>query len=235
MIQRFLTKEYRQLPKDEFIDRILCSVAGMTKKNNIYLMDKGISAMPENADILEIGSFAGQSAIIMNYLMKKHNKKGKIICIDPYVYEGWFDLQKNTDDEYLNSVGQQTHINRLNYLHFIHASFVKNTNFFCSENVPLLYKITSNDFFEKFKNNLFPELLNLNIGFCYIDGEHSKDTAFNDMKNCLNISIKSTMILMDDTDTRLNLGSVEATKEIKKLPNIKVVLSNPNILFQKIY
>ena len=50
-----------------------------TKKNNIYLMDKGISAMPENADILEIGSFAGQSAIIMNYLMKKHNKKGKII------------------------------------------------------------------------------------------------------------------------------------------------------------
>jgi predicted O-methyltransferase YrrM len=225
-------KKHKELTKDEYIDRILCSVAGMTSKQNIYLMDKAIAALPEQFDVLEIGSFAGQSAILLNYLMKKHNKKGKIICVDPFYYEGWYDKQ-NQSQEYISSIANHPNITRQEYLHFIEQSFKTNTHIFCKENPPQLYKMRSDDFFIKLSTDQLPELSELKFGFCYIDGDHSKASALNDMKNCISSSMPNAMILMDDSAKQYRLGSTDAANEILKWKKVKLIAESPNRLFQK--
>ncbi|MCU0428759.1 MAG: class I SAM-dependent methyltransferase [Cytophagaceae bacterium] len=230
MISRF--KRQKQLPKDEFIDRILCSVAGMTSKQNIYLMDAAIAALPEYFDVLEIGSFAGQSAIVLDYLMKKHSKKGKIVCVDPFHYEGWYD-QQNQSKEYLNSVANQAQLSRHDYLEFVEQAFRTNVLFFCKENPPLLYKMKSDDFFQKLSSHQLPELTGMKFGFCYIDGDHSKESAIGDMRNCISCSIPKAMILMDDSAPQYRYGSAVAADEMLKWKEVKLIDENPNRLFQK--
>lgn len=226
-------KKFIELQKDEYVDRILCSVAGMTPRYNLYLMDKGIASMPDNTDVLEIGSFAGQSAILLHYFMRKHQKKGRVICIDPYIFEGWEDTKNENNKSYLNSVGNQVNLQRTDYLTFIENSFKSNVQFFCPENTPHLYKFKSKQFFERFKNGMFPELEYFRPGFCYIDGNHSYENAILDTKNCIAISHPKALILMDDTASTMKLGSVDAGKEIKKWKELELIAENPNLLFKK--
>jgi hypothetical protein len=222
----------KKIPRDEFIERILCTVPGMTPASNIYLMDKAIAHMPGDADVLEIGSFAGQSAILFHYLMRKHGKKGRIVCVDPFIYEGWQD-SKSADKKYLEIVGNDPLLSRKDYLQFVEASFQRNVSFFCSANTPQLYKMNSDDFFARLQKGDFPELKAFKPGFCYIDGDHSKAAALSDAKNCLQLSVKGGWLLMDDTSKGSGLPSAEAAEEICSWKELELVDKNPNFLFRK--
>lgn len=205
----------------------------MTLPSNIYLMDKAISEMPNPADVLEIGSFAGQSAIILHYLMQLHNKQGKIVCVDPFMYAGWEDESKKNDEAYMKTVGNSASMTRESYLQFVEDAFRKNVSFFCPANTPALYKMKSNSFFEHLLHGKFPELKDFKPGFCYIDGDHGKKETLDDLRNCMQHSAQNAFILVDDSYRGISLGSGEAIQEACQWHELEVVGENPNFMFRK--
>ncbi len=230
----FLPKKFKTLPPNEFIERILCTVPGMTSLSNIYLMDKAIALLPENCAVLEIGSFCGQSAVILSHLLRKHNKKATVVCVDPFIFEGWQDRFHNAGNRISEFVGDHPTISRKEYLKFVEDSFHTNVSFFCQEPKPVLYKMESDDFFYQWQKGNIPELKNMKLGFSYIDGNHSKVAAINDARNCLQQTVNGGWILMDDTNPKSKLGSADAGKEICQWKELELADQNPNLLFRKI-
>lgn len=226
-------KKFKTIPRNEFIERICCTVPGMTLPSNIYLMNKAVAEMPDHSGVLEIGSFAGQSAIILHYLMQLHNKQGKIVCVDPFMYAGWEDESKKNDVVYMKTVGNNASMTRESYLEFVEDAFRKNVSFFCPVNAPALYKMKSNSFFEDLENGKIPELKDFKPGFCYIDGDHGKKETLDDLRNCMKHSDKNAFILVDDSYRGISLGSGEAIQEARRWPELEVVGENPNFMFRK--
>jgi hypothetical protein len=225
-------KKAKTIPRDEFIERICCTVPGMTLSSNIYLMDKAVSEMPDHSGVLEIGSFAGQSAIILHYLMQKYGKQGKIVCVDPFIYAGWEDERRKNDPVYMNAVGNSS-MTRTSYMQFVEEAFRKNVSFFCPVNTPALYKMKSNSFFEDLENGKFPELKDFRPGLCYIDGDHGKKETLDDLRNCMKHSGKNAFILVDDSYRGISFGSGEAISEVRQWKELEVVGENPNFMFRK--
>lgn len=226
-------KKFKTIPRNEFIERICCTVPGMTLPSNIFLMDKAVSEMPDHSGVLEIGSFAGQSAIILHYLMQLHGKQGKIVCVDPFMYTGWEDEGRKNDPAYMKTVGNNSSVSRESYLQFVEDAFRKNVSFFCPVNTPQLYKMKSNSFFEDLQNGKFPELKDFHPGLCYIDGDHGKKETLEDMRNCMERATQNAFILVDDSYRNISLGSGEAVSEIRQWAALEVVGENPNFMFRK--
>lgn len=245
ILKKIIKPEIKKIPNDDFIKRLRCSVIGegMLPEGNIYPIDFAIKNMPENGAVIEIGSYGGLSTNLICYLLKKHNKSNPFFTCDAWIYEGYYDSEKDSSHPQHKSgyMDGRDDIKRADYMHYIKQSFINSTKFLSKDNMPHSFHLTSDDFFVKWENeetlkDLFGRDIKLGgkISFAYIDGDHSYKAARNDFENTAKNLLSGGFIFMDDTADYFTYGSKEYMQELKKKTDFEIVLSNPNYLLRKI-
>jgi hypothetical protein len=226
-INRFKQKNL----KNEYIRWLSYANAGMLHWGNLYCIDLAIKNLPSNNPVLEIGSFCGLSTNIISFLLCKYEKTNKLISADKWIFGGVID-DKN--------VGE-SHISFKEYSKFVKSSFKRNTEFFSSKNKPFTIEAFSDEFFELWDGNkkaidVFNREIQLGgkISFCYIDGNHKYSFTKRDFVNVDKYLDIGGYILFDDSNDFGGFGAGKFMKEMKKNIRYKLVIKNPNYLFQKL-
>jgi len=129
--------------------------------------------------IIEIGSWAGQSALLWASACKKQGK-GKVFCIDTWG-------ASVISPKEMKDATKKDKIMKL-FLHNIRSSGLKNIIF------PL--RGTSNDIYEILKENTF--------NFIYIDGDHSYKQFKRDLENYSKLCKVGGVICGDDFEIKLS-------------------------------
>tara|TARA_B110000037_G_C17080752_1_gene489858 strand:+ start:220 stop:978 length:759 start_codon:yes stop_codon:yes gene_type:complete len=219
------TKTY----EDDYFLWLRFANPGMLNPGNIYLMKHAIDRLPSNDPIIEIGSFCGLSTNVISYLLRKANKKNLMFCSDKWDFEG---LESSG---YLGS----SDILHTDYKAHVKESFIRNINLF-SPNRPYPIELFSDEFFEKWAGDteltdIFNQRVKLGgkVSFCYIDGNHTYDFAKRDFENVHKHLVPGGFILFDDSSDADIFGLTRLMKEIKKRTDYRLVMKNPNYLFQK--
>jgi hypothetical protein len=217
--------------KDEYIDWLTFANAGMLHKGNIYAMNLALENLPSAAPVLEIGSFCGLSANVISYLLSRHGKNNVIFNCDRWIFEG---------AENGGNLGK-SNISHDKYRDFIKSSYLKNTEFFSSGNMPYTIEKFSAEFFELWEKrgtttDVFGRNIRLGgeISFCYIDGNHTYQYAKQDFDNIDKHLTLGGYILFDDSSDADPFGLTRLMKEIKKNRRYELVIKNPNYLFRRI-
>lgn len=228
--------------RDDFIARIRCAVAGegMLADGNVYCFDHAIRHLPPEGAVLEIGSFGGMSTNVIAWLLRKHGAKRAFFTCDPWLYEGFHDKTRSADARYMAHVDGSDSITRAAYSDFIREGFVRSTRFFSRDALPHTLHLTSDDFFEAWRKreslkDVFGNAAQLGgpLAFCYVDGNHDCEHARRDVENALELLVPGGWLLLDDSADHLPFGSVQVARELRRRKGLKLVLQNPNCLFQK--
>lgn len=217
--------------KDEYINWLGFANAGMLNQGNLYCFEYAIEHITSSNPILEIGSFCGLSTNAISYFAQKHNRRNKFITSDKWLFEG-----AETETNIPNS-----NLSYSEYRDYIKESYIRNITFFSKVNLPYTVEELSDDFFELwFKEETVKDVLNREvklggkISFCYIDGNHTYEYAKRDFENTDKYLEVGGFILFDDSFDGSPFGCSQLMKEIKKNLNYKLVIKNPNYLFQKV-
>lgn len=141
--------------------------------------------------IIEVGSWAGHSAILWASICKKY-KKGKVFCIDTW------EASSNATESMKYAV-KKDKIMKL-FLHNINLSGLKNYISFIRN--------SSDEAFKILKHNEFD--------FIYIDGDHSYNQFKKDLINYSKLLKVGGIICGDDLEmnpNNIDLGKINASKE----------------------
>ncbi len=221
---------------DGFLTWARFAVAGHPSAGNPFCMDHAIRHMPDGAPIVEIGSFAGLSAVQMCHLARKHGRTNRLIACDPWMFEGLppgitFPHTSVTSD---------------GYREYVRESFARNVRFFCADNLPAGVEMTSDDFFAAWRERReVPDVvggtvrLGGPIGFCFIDGNHTYECAARDFRNVDEFLAPGGFVLFDDSGDGQTApdgqpwGSCRAAREVLDTGRYELVMKNPNYLYRK--
>ncbi|NND82513.1 MAG: class I SAM-dependent methyltransferase [Gammaproteobacteria bacterium] len=217
--------------QDEYLSWLTLANAGMLSPGNVYSIHYAINNIPSDKPILEIGSFCGLSTNVISYLLSSSGNKNKIFTCDKWVFEG---------AENGGRLGESS-VSHKDYREFVKSTYIKNIEFFSKENKPYTIEVFSDDFFNLWnKKEETVDILgrSVNLGglfsFCYVDGNHTYEFAKRDFENIdLNLEVGG-FILFDDSFDSNQFGLTKLMKEVKQKKNYKLVIKNPNYMFQKI-
>lgn len=219
----------------EIIDpyiRFLCYAnAGMLNIGNLYLMEYALCHLPNDAPILEIGSFCGLSANVLTHLKQKHLIANRLITCDAWILE---EMQR----------GEKTVANSellfADYASFVRESYLRSTNIFSRGDLPFTIQATSDVLFAQWRANQSVHdirgreiALGGPLSFCYIDGNHTYDAAKRDFLNCDEFLATGGFLLFDDSSVG-EFGVARLVSEILKMGRFELVGKNPNHLFRKL-
>ncbi len=220
-----------KLLKDNYLKWLYFANPGMLNKGNIFAFDYAIKRLPSNNPILEIGSFCGLSTNTILYLLEKNKADNKFFTADKWDFEGYSD----------SNIGQ-SNVKFSDYKAFVKNSFIRNCEFFSSDKLPHTIESSSDEFFASWdqkltKIDVFGRKTKLGGKFsmCYVDGNHTFEVSLRDFLNTdKNLEIGG-FILFDDSNylARFGCGN-KLMKEVKRSKKYKLVMRNPNCLFQKI-
>jgi hypothetical protein len=217
--------------KDGFIEWISFVNGGWLNPGNVYCMDYAIRNLPSSNPVLEIGSFAGLSANVISYLLAKHKKQNTFFTTDPWIFEVM------EQDGFLAN----TKIHHSQYRQHVMEAYKKNVSFFSAARMPHTYELPADDFFVQWRNkgaakDIFSSEAKLGgpLSFCYIDGNHLYEFVSSDFKNTDEFLEPGGFILFDDSAKDFHPGVSKLMDELKKNPRYRVVINNPNYLFQKL-
>ena len=226
---------------DDYITRLQGSVggAGMLHPGNVYAFDYVLQRLPEAGDVLEIGSFAGLSTNVISWLLQKHQAgKRRLFCCDPWVYDGYYDVDRQYDPAYMTYFENCGHVTREDYTAFIRESFIRNTQLFSQGFLPHACHLTSDAFFDAWKEkrtltDVFHHSAALGgpLSFVYVDGDHSYEQASRDVEHALEYLLPGGFLLLDDSADYWKYGSVRLARELKRRKDLQLVMKNPNYLF----
>ncbi len=229
--------------QDDYITRLQGSVggAGMLHPGNVYAFNYALRRLPETGAVLEIGSFAGLSANVISWLLRKHQAETRLFfCCDPWVYDGYHDVSRKEDPEYLEYFEGCAHVTREAYTNFIRESFMRNTQLFSKGFLPHAFHLTSDAFFDawhekRMLTDVFhaPVTLGGPLAFVYVDGDHSYEQASRDVEHALKHLVPGGFLLLDDSADFWKYGSVRLARELKRRKGLELVMKNPNYLFVK--
>ncbi|MBL7829291.1 MAG: class I SAM-dependent methyltransferase [Saprospiraceae bacterium] len=231
-------QEFKTLPHNDFLLRLRSSVIGegMLHPGNPYLMDLAIRKMPVGGCVLEIGSYAGLSSIVLHYLLDQRQRKEPLYCCDAWIYEGYHDSEAPPS----NYMDGRPDVLRTDFMAHIKASFIQSNQLFCSRQLPCAFHMESDLFFEKWlqntqENDVFGRSHHLGgpISFAYIDGNHAYDYARRDVENTLKHLLPGGYMLLDDSAKHQQFGSARLAQELTRHPAIETIQANPNFLFRK--
>ena len=229
LIFRALTYRTVKTYSDEYLDWLRFANAGMLHPGNIFAMKYAIDHLPSDDCVIEIGSFCGLSTNVISYFLRKSNKKNKMFCADKWIFE---------NAENGGNLGSSD-ISHSDYRSYVKESFSRNINLF-SPNKPYLIEQFSDEFFENWSQNvemtdLFGRNVKLggNVSFCYVDGNHTYEYTKRDFDNINKHLVSGGFILFDDSSDSDPFGLTKLMKEIKRNPEYRLVMKNPNYLFQK--
>jgi hypothetical protein len=213
---------------DEYVNWLTFINSGMLAKGNLLCFDYALSHLPSQNPVLEIGVFAGLSTNLLTYYRARHGVTNPFINCDRWQFEG---AAGNVGD---------SNLSHADYRRFVRDSYLRNVRMFSRDDLPHTIEFSSDELFEKWNDgataiDLFerPTPLGGTITFCYIDGDHSYEPARRDFLNTDRHLEPGGFILFDDSadGTKFEVGRV--IEEVKRLPNYRVVIQNPNYLFQK--
>ena len=199
---------------------------GMLEPGNVYAFDYVIRNLDCEGAILEIGSFAGLSTNLVIYFLEKHHRNNRFITVDPW------KLRDDSTPFYNGKFAFKE------YNSFVKDSFKRNVSFFNPDHLPYTIEDVSSSFFEKWKhqevvNDVFGRSVKLGgaLSFCYIDGDHAPASVELDFTLCDQYLARNGFMLFDDStwdDVNVVMHKILATGRYK------LVMRNPNYLFQKI-
>lgn len=228
---------------------------GFLPRGNIDCFDFAIKNLPPDTCIVEIGAFLGLSANAIVHLKDKHGRKNApFFSCDPWSYPpiSFFPDESNSanlspqgDRKNVGPSSARSWLKRITHEEFrafVRSGFVRNVQFFSQEDLPVVVEATSDEFFEKWNEcqtvqNLVGSDARLggNIGFCYIDGNHSYKNTLRDFLNCDRYLTPGGYVLFDDSSDGARWESNEVcTRVVLGRPDYKLVAKNPNYFFQKV-
>ena len=218
-----------KLLENEFLNWLQFANAGMMNPGNIACFEYAIKNIKSNNPILEIGSFCGLTANVLNYFLFKYNKKNKVICVDKWVFEG-------SEKKYLGD----SDIRSIDYKEFVKNSFKRSIELFSKKNLPYVAEMFSDEFFELYASkNEYTDMFGNKIplgnlfSFCFIE-HHTYEATKNDFYNCDKYLEEGGFILFDDTFDGTPFGCGDIIPLVQNSGKYELVFKNPNYLFKKI-
>lgn len=152
----------------------------MLDRGNLYLIDYALSRLRSSSPFLEIGSFCGLSANLIAHYKRKHGLADKLFTCDKWEFE-------NTDEDRVHVGGSRVLFS--GYKNFVRDSFLRNTRTVSGDNLPFTVEVCSDEFFSLWResktvHDVFGRSIALGgpISFCYVDGNHSYESAKLDFK-----------------------------------------------------
>lgn len=212
---------------DGFLEWLLIVNAGMEHRGNIHLFDIAIRSAPE-APFLEIGSFAGLSTNIIQYLKRKHGRQSvPLFTCDKWEFEG-------------AEVPAAAPVSSGEIRAYVKESFERSLHRFSNDDLPFTIEATSDDFFDQWKAgaeavDVFGRTVPLGgpLGFCFIDGNHQEEFVERDFAHCDEHLLPGGLILFDDSTPEAIGDAYKVMRRISRASGYEVVAKNPNWLLRK--
>lgn len=159
------------------------------------------STAEEPIEILEVGSWAGGSAVTLAATLKQLGRTGQLTCID--IWESYFNLEVDSEPTYveMNQAAQDKQVFQL-FLHNLRAADVSDM---------VDYKIGRS-------RDVLPTITEESFHIIYIDGSHIYEDVKSDIANAKPL-LKSGGILCGD-DLELSRSDVDELSHLNSL-NLK--------------
>lgn len=220
-----------QSKTEEFLNWIRFAVPGMLNLGNVGAMKYALACMPQDKPLLEIGSFCGLSTTVLSYFLEKRSRTTPIFTCDPWEFQG----------QRLGSLlGDSPSVTHDAYRAYVRETFVHTMKTFAATRLPYAIECSSDDFFCRWFANetatdVFHRSITLGgeIGFCYIDGNHTYEFAKRDFENTDRALVSGGFILFDDSGDGSGWEVNRLAREIAAGQCYRVVSKTPNYLFQK--
>jgi Methyltransferase domain len=216
--------------EDPYIAWLELAQAGMQHRGNFALFDQAIQAAPKGFPMFEVGSFAGLSTNIIQYLKRKHGRTEELFTADKWIFEG---------SE--NPLPAAAGLNHDQLRAFVMDSYRRNVEALSPGDLPHTIEATADEFFELWAQRLtatdvFGREVQLGgeFGFCFIDGNHTYPYAKADFDNCDRNLARGGLILFDDSNDESDWEVRKVIEEIKASPRYEIVGKNPNYLVKKL-
>ena len=212
--------------EDHYIEWLLLVNAGMQHRGNIHLFDLAIREAP-NAPFLEIGSFCGLSANIIQYLKRKHGREEQLFTCDKWIFEG-------------AEVPATAGVSAAEIREYVRDSFQRSMRRFSGNDLPFTIEATSDEFFQSWQDqasveDVFGRSVGLGgpLGFCFIDGNHQEEFVQRDFENCDGCLLPGGLILFDDSTPEAVGDASKVVRRVAANERYELVARNPNHLFRK--
>lgn len=217
--------------RNEFLVWVRYAVPGMLEQGNVDAMEYAVANMPDSHPVLEIGSFCGLSTVVLSYFIAKHSPSTALFTCDKWEFEG----QKPGAP-----LGDSPWVTHDTYQAYVRDTFLRTMHTFAAGGLPYTIECLSDELFRRWADNettvdVFdrPVALGSEIGFCYIDGNHTYEFAKRDFENTDRILASGGFILFDDSSDGSHWEVNRLTREIASGHRYELVSRNPNYLFRK--
>jgi hypothetical protein len=224
--------------QDRFTYRLTQIVPGMFEDYEVWQLDKAIQMIPDNAPIIEIGSFCGRSTNLMRYFLDKHKKNNTIFNCDiwNYMFKGMNEKRMVLESPI---TGNQ-------WADHARTTFMHHTLFFSGHKLPHSFQMPSTEFIPAWQRqetltDIFGRNVTLGgeVGFCFIDGNHAYDAVKEDFALCDAILMKHGLILFDDSGwPHASPGVAIFMREFKKshiaTGAYEIISQNPHYMVRKL-
>lgn len=149
--------------------------------------------------MLEIGSWAGGSAVTLGKAMNRYGNGGTLVCID--AWRPYFDLTVNFEEVYrkMDTAARDGTIFGL-FKHNIRAAGL------ASQVIPL--RGLSADVLPQFPESWFD--------LAFVDGSHNYEDVLSDIRGCARVLKEDAILCGDDLELQLDECPVEYTREMAK-------------------
>jgi hypothetical protein len=217
--------------EDPYIAWLQLAQAGMQHPGNFALFDRALQAAPKGLPMLEIGSFAGLSTTIIQYLKRKHGRTEPLYTCDKWIFEG-------SENPLPGAAG----VDHDQLRAYVMATYRRNVEALSPGDLPFTVEATSDEFFKMWSakattEDVFGrdvELPGGDFGFAFIDGNHTYPFAKADFQNTDGRLAPVGLILFDDSNDESDWEVRGVIDEIKADARYTVVGKNPNYLVQKL-
>ena len=200
----------------------------MNAASNAVGFSYAVKNMPRQTAVLEIGTYLGQSACMITYLMWKHAHFAPMFCCDPYHFEdtekpigGFFDASTRSFRDYCMETAR------------------RNLQTFSAHHVPHLVEAYSHEFLAAWARgdqcrDLFGRVVNLGgpLGFVYIDGSHTYEAARGDFLGADPFVVPGGFVFFDDSTPNW-AGVHRLVQEVLQRPDYELLFARPNYFFRK--
>lgn len=205
--------------------------AGMLDPRNLYCFDFAIKNLPDDAPILEIGSFCGLSANVLTYYKRANGRRNRLITCENWSFAG-ARAEEGFPEAFLD-LGE--------YRRLVKDSLVRNVKLFSKDDLPYTVELSSHEFFDAWGRAAVvadvhgrPLTLGGTLSFCYVDGGHDYEAARSDFENCARFLSPGGFLFFDDSSDDSGFEGVRrVVREVQSLGNFELVVKNPNYVFRK--
>ena len=215
----------------DYLTWLSFAVPGMLTRSNVDTMSFALQHLPNDAPMLEIGSFCGLSTCVLSYLRLRHSISNRFFSCDRWTFEGQTPGAPLGDHKFITHDQYRT---------FVRDSYLRNADKFCKPDLPHTIEADSDTFFQRWSaaesaTDVFGRNVKLGgpLSFCYIDGNHSYEFAKRDFVNTDRFLAGGGYILFDDSGDGSGWEVCKVIEEVLKSGSYRLVANNPNYLVQK--